>query len=67
MLASNPLPTSYPALTLLTFWVTFCVTFHLTNTSGTMNNTEMQSMEIPYQKVGDCYVNDLQGRQSVIP
>ena len=32
-----------------------------------MNNTEMQSMEIPDQKVGDCYVNDLQGRQSVIP
>ena len=32
-----------------------------------MNNTEMQSMEIPYQKVGDCYVNDLEGRQSVIP
>ena len=32
MLACNPLPTSYPALTLLTFWVTFCVTFHLTNT-----------------------------------
>ena len=22
----------FPALTLLTFWVTFCVTFHLTNT-----------------------------------
>ena len=32
LLACNPLPTSYPALTLLTFWVTFCVTFHLTNT-----------------------------------
>jgi hypothetical protein len=32
-----------------------------------MNNTEMQSMEIPYQKACDCYVNDLQGRQSVIP
>ena len=23
----------FPALTLLTFWVTFCVTFHLTNTT----------------------------------
>ena len=34
MPACNPLPTSYPALTLLTFEVTFCVTFHLTNTIG---------------------------------
>ena len=32
LLACNPLPTSFPALTLLTYWVTFCVTFHLTNT-----------------------------------
>ena len=32
-----------------------------------MSNKERQPMEIPYQKVGDCYVNDLQGRQSVIP
>ena len=32
MLACNPLPTSFPALTLLTFWVTFCVIFYLTNT-----------------------------------
>ena len=24
----------FPALTLLTFWVTFCVTFHLTNTAS---------------------------------
>ena len=23
----------FPALTLLTFWVTFCVNFHLTNTT----------------------------------
>ena len=32
MLACNPLPTSFPALTLLTFWLTFCVIFYLTNT-----------------------------------
>ena len=40
MLACNPLPTSYPALTLLTFWVTFCVTFHLTSTHYVENSID---------------------------
>ena len=34
----------FPALTLLTFWVTFCVTFHLTNTIKTM---EMIQGDLP--------------------
>lgn len=45
LLACNPLPTSYPALTLLTFWVTFCVTFHLTNTYSILKEKHMQTEE----------------------
>ena len=57
MPACNPLPTSYPALTLLTFEVTFCVTFHLTNTvvhecSYDENGTRRQDIEIYYSFVG---------------